>query len=453
MRLGYAIVFLSCSLAAAQESQLQADFRGEGERFHESCGKFTPKSAMGCAQLLFTDHPLHIAVGSLAPQNGFAVGGALVSHWTPNELWRTSLDVDAVASSNNSWRAGGYFKVIYTPIENITPVTTSSGAPKHSSLGVHPYTVFNLYAQSISLNKIYYYGLGPNTPKTGQSVFAMQQTITGANAIVPIVPKLSLALLGEVNGRAVSIQGNHHESAPSIDHVYTEATAPGLTHQPAFLQFGEGLRFQPTLFNNHWQIDYLVSFQQFLGSHSSFHRYTEDLTWTFPIYRNGGSYGPKDSNGPDECGVKCPSITTNRTGSIAVQLFITGSIPSSGNAVPFYFQPTLGGSDLNGNTWLGSYNDYRFRAPNAMVLRGTFEHSIWGPLGFVFSADQGKVAFKRGDLGYNHLAHSFSVGATLRAAGLPVISLAYCWGGKEGEHTIAKVNSSLMGGSSRPSLF
>ena len=29
--------------------------------------------------------------------------------------------------------------------------------------------------------------------------------------------------------------------------------------------------------------------------------------------------------------------------------------------VPFYFQPTLGGSDINGQRLLSGYDDYRFR--------------------------------------------------------------------------------------------
>jgi len=30
---------------------------------------------------------------------------------------------------------------------------------------------------------------------------------------------------------------------------------------------------------------------------------------------------------------------------------------------------------------LSSYQDYRFRAPNVLLLQGDFEHSIWGPFG------------------------------------------------------------------------
>jgi hypothetical protein len=87
------------------------------------------------------------------------------------------------------------------------------------------------------------------------------------------------------------------------------------------------------------------------------------------------------------------------------------------------------------------------------VLRESFEHSIWGPIGLTFSADQGKVALARSDIDFQHLAHSFSAGLTLRAGGLPALSLTFAWAGPEGVHTIATVNTSLLGGAARPSLF
>src|ERR1035438_1906416 len=135
---------------SAQESKTRADFRGESVRFKQSCETFSLKSLPGCAELLFTDHPLHIAVGSIAPQDGFGAGVAYVGHYTPNELWRTSWDADAVGSSNASWRAGFYYKAIHTPHENIIVSTTTSGPPPvKSNLRVHPYAVFNVQAQSI----------------------------------------------------------------------------------------------------------------------------------------------------------------------------------------------------------------------------------------------------------------------------------------------------------------
>jgi len=68
-------------------------------------------------------------------------------------------------------------------------------------------------------------------------------------------------------------------------------------------------------------------------------------------------------------------------------------------------------------------------------------------------ADQGRVALTRGDLGFSHLRHSFALGLTLRACGFPMIHMMFAWGGPEGRHNIFNMNSSLLLGSSRPSLY
>ena len=121
--------------------------------------------------------------------------------------------------------------------------------------------------------------------------------------------------------------------------------------------------------------------------------------------------------------------------------------------MPFYLDPTIGGSDINGTAVLPSYADYRFRGPDLMVFRGSFEHSIYKwPIGAKFMVDEGRVGLTSGQLGFDHLAHSYAAGLTIHAGGLPVIDLLFAWGGHEGNHTIATVDNSLLGGASRPSL-
>jgi hypothetical protein len=476
MRWGFLIVLLLAAASALsqesapatpRENQLQSDFRRESEHIKESCA-FSFKGFFNCAEEFATDHPIHLALGSIAPQNGFGFGLALVTHYTPNEKWRLSWDFDGVGTSSAAWRAGGYMKIIHTPVEHITVVDNPTGKPAKSNLAVHPYTVFNVYAQAIDLNKLFFFGLGPSTLVSGKSVFGMQQTIVGGNVIKPVtewtaIRALNLSLLGEINGRFVNLQGNPGGSTPSIAQLYTNATAPGLASQPGFVQLGEGFRLKPTLFNDHLQFNYLVNFQQFIApsdSTYSFRRWTVDLGHEIPLYgRSQSVVKPKDTNGPDQCaqtlGSACPSIdySRNRNGTIGVRLVISESIADAGSVVPFYFQPTLGGSDINGSPALSSYQDYRFRAPNLLLLRESFEHSIWGPLGFSFMADQGKVALTRGDVNFQNLQHSFATGLTLRAGGFPQVFFLFAWGGNEGDHTIATVNSSLLGGSARPSLF
>ena len=469
-----ALLWLASTAVVAQEGKLQADFRRESERVADACNEFSFKLVSGCAYELFTDHPLHIAAGSMPPQNGFGLGGAFVAD-KHTKNWRLSWDVDAVGSTNASWRAGGYMKMIHTPPEQIrviTPVVSQPGetmptkpAKKPRVDLVHPYTVFNLYAQSISLNKLNFFGLGNDSALAGASVFGMTQTIVGGNVIKPVfewpaIRKLNLALLGEVNGRFVDIRGESGQSVPSIETLYTNATAPGLSSQPGFVQLGEGFRIAP-VFWDRFELSYLANFQQFFApssSQNSFRRWTADMNHTLYLYGHTKS-APKstDANGPDECAPAnetCPkvSLSRNLNGSIGARLLVSESIASGTSAVPFYFQQTLGGSDINGALALGSYRDYRYRAPNLLLLQENFEHSIWGPFGLKLMADEGRVAVTRGDLGFSHLRHSFAGGLTLRAGGFPMVSLMFAWGGPEGHHNIFNMNTSLLGGSSRPFL-
>jgi hypothetical protein len=420
---------------------------------------------------------VHIALGNLAPQNGFAFGVAFVEHkncpvpssTTPHRFcpseWRFTWDMDAVASPNGSWRAGAYMKAFRLSGGNISK-TYGQPQGKPSAPLFHSAPLFNLYAQAISLNRIFYYGLGPDTAPVAKTVFGQTQTIAGASAIIP-TGVASTSLYGEINGRLPQIRGNHSESVPSAEVRFSEATAPGLTSQPAFLQVGEGLRIQPAVFRQHLHLHYLLGFQQFVGvsdSRFSFRRWTADLGHDFPLDRKvQRAAAANDRLGPDRCTPEpmtpCPSPTlVPRTfddeGTVSLRLLMTGSLANAHSAVPFYFDPTAGGSDLNGHPILPSYPDYRFRGPNLLLLRGSIEHSVPRlPLGVLFSVDAAKVALRRDDIDLSNLRRSYTAGLTVHAGGLPVVYLLFAWGGDEGHHTVASVSNVLLGGSARPSLF
>lgn len=430
-------------------------------------------SIPGCLQVLFTGQPVHIAVGSIAPQNGFAAGLAYVGgHNNTSGNWRNSWNADGVVSPNLSWRTGVYLKFVDSRVKDVGIQKGTKGLKKNNPTGADEQPVINVYAQAITLNKLLFFGLGPGSTLAGRSFFGMQETIAGASFIKPLNDHVvNAGVYAEVNGRWVDIRPPKDGSLPATQTLYNEATAPGLTTQPFFLQFGAGARMRPEW--KQLQLDYDVAFRPYIAATDSrfnFSRLTIDLQHEFQLYGRGFPL-PRATNGPDDCSadqagtdpntgevasrVKTCSTeySRNKVGTINVRAFTSLSMLTGSSGMPFYFQPTLGGGDLNGNVMLGAYTDYRFRAPNVLLTRESFEHTLgkW-PVGILVLADQGKVALKTGDLGPNPWIHTFAGGLTLRAGGFPMVSVLFAWG-HEGTHILANVSNTLLGSSGRPSLF
>ena len=443
--------------ADPQETKFGAELRREREHLAEDCGSL--KKFTSCAATLVMDHPFHLALGSIAPQNGFGAGPAFVTHFTPKN-WRDTLSADAVFAPGGAWRAGAYMKLFRTKIE---PPQLAPPGVIARPLRITEYPVFNLYAQAISLPTLSFYGIGSDTPVGNKTSYGMTETIFGGNAAIPLgnfAPPLKLSLLLEGNGRLFDIRGGTDSDVPSIDTRFSEATAPGLTTQPSYAQFGEGVRMRPWLFNDGLQLNYAFLYQQFASTESSFsfQRWTVDLNHVVPLYHTGGGPALRDErNTPNECSASqsvhaCPSVTRDLWGSVSVRALISKSQVGNSAAVPFYLQRTLGGSDINSQRALASYDDYRFRGPHLMLFQESIEHALWGPIGASLLVEQGRVAAQGEGLSFSGLKHSVGVGATLRAGGFPVVTASWHTGGPEGRHFIFSIDTSLLGGGARPTL-
>ena len=436
---------------------------------------------------------MHIAVGSLAPQNGFGAGLAFVEHKNFADEWRLNFDIDALATPNGScMRAGEYMKAYrLSGGKLVMSFPTSGSKPKTTPL-FNSAPLLNLYSQSVSLNRVDYYGLGPNTNTLNHTTYGFSENITGVNAILPIagpIAPMKLSLSGELNGRFPYLRPGTDATIPSIGQLFNNSTAPGLTQQANFFQASEGLRLEPALFKDHIRLNYLLQFRQYVApgnSAYSFRGWIGDFSHEIPLYKVLPSklaalYTPDRAassylqhNGPDDCtgagsnislkhsgaaptpAHPCPPISTTQKleGSINLRVFLSESFADRGSVVPFYLSPTIGGSDINGTAMLASYPDYRFRGPDLILFRGSIEQSLGKlPIGLIFSADEGKIALRRDDVNADNLRHTLAAGFTVRAGGLPVISFLFAWGGQEGTHTTATVSPTLLGSSARPSLF
>lgn len=291
MRIGW-MVLLAILVAPELSAQTSVpvnsgpDNPAESYKLEHSCFSLRFQQIADCAEEAFTGHPVHVAVGTIAPQDGFGAGLAYIGHLT-TENWRTSWDADGIASGNGSWRAGVYLKLVDTKEKAPTVQFGTKGLnPKQNLTSLPERPVISLYAQTITLNKVTYFGLGPASAEADRSFFGMRQTIVGGSAVKPFAAGISAALYGEINGRFVNVRPADGQPSPSIGQLYTEATAPGLTNQPATLQFGEGIRIRPIWGADRVRLNYDLSYKEFVtpGSNFSFERLTVDLGHEYALY-------------------------------------------------------------------------------------------------------------------------------------------------------------------------
>src|SRR5262249_24480501 len=156
----------------AHQSQLAAEFKLQSGRIKDACTAGAASLAK-CPIEFLTDHPIHLAVGSLAPQNGFGFGPAFVTHlYNPHR--DISVNADAVWATGGAWRAGVYFKVVLTPVAGteVVPIeNVPAGAPE--GMVIHPYPIIDAYVQGTSLHTVFFFGLGPDSAKSDQTAFGM----------------------------------------------------------------------------------------------------------------------------------------------------------------------------------------------------------------------------------------------------------------------------------------
>jgi outer membrane protein assembly factor BamA len=78
--------------------------------------------------------------------------------------------------------------------------------------------------------------------------------------------------------------------------------------------------------------------------------------------------------------------------------------------VPFYFQPTLGGSRT-----LRGFREFRFRDRNSLALTAEYRWEAWWALDGAVFVDVGTVAFDRCDLSLRDMDVSYGVGFRLHS--------------------------------------
>jgi hypothetical protein len=124
-----------------------------------------------------------------------------------------------------------------------------------------------------------------------------------------------------------------------------------------------------------------------------------------------------------------------RSSRALLQFSSTSSTRSAGNQIPFFFLPTLGGSDT-----LRGFDDYRFRGPDASYVRAEYQVDLMGSrryfpthlLAVVFM-DAGQVGTSFTDEWSHQINKDYGIGVRLPLVGIAAIAFDVAFG-RENTH-------------------
>jgi len=242
-----------------------------------------------------------------------------------------------------------------------------------------------VYARRRDFPQEDFFGLGPDSLKSDRSNFALRDTLARATGGVR-AGGLTAGLA--VSHLSPSIGPGTDRKMPSTDEIFAPVSLPGFSVQPAFAiiePFLEYSNADPPLHATSGG-RYRASFSRYADrdlDRFSFNRWTLDLRQYVPFF--------------------------GRTRTIALRAWMSSSDADAGHDVPFYLQPTLGGSYS-----LRGFPSFRFRDRSAAVLQAEYR---WRINEFVTGAlfyETGAVARRLGDIGTLERDYGFGLRAGSR---------------------------------------
>lgn len=441
---------------------------------------FDPQSGIHtrveCAEALFSEPAWHFTLSSLPPGNGPALGGMFDSETdrktATQKIWSTWFRAEAIGSGNQSWAAIGSADIIpplYTPSHNGAGDTCQ----RLGKLCTQTQLSLHFLITSRKLNTISFYGLGPSAAAT-KHTFVENEIFGGATAQLPLTDNIAVETGVEVRGIGLPPTSDPQ----SVNNNFTDATAPGLLSQPnivhphvAVVTSASALSNPVTndspenhtgpLMKRHLQLTFTNSgalhwYAATSGTSSSFEQLVATTDETVGLGSNVRHYvlvGDHDKRNMGQkvfyyflqaaCGDGHQWLTNPKAyqlkvtqecdfGQIELLSQLKGSYSAAGSTIPFYLEPTIGGSDIDSQVSLRGYPDYRFRDRDSLFAQLNYTVPIYDPVGLLLFYDSGTVGPNISTLSLPHFRQDGGVGATFSARHHIIAQIYMAWGAGHG---------------------
>jgi hypothetical protein len=423
MRLTIAALIMALSAGPVAAGELTDVERSCFDRANLKFGKYW---LLECLQEVFAGDPYHLAIGIVAPGAGtIAVGPAFT--FLPH-MGRAEgiVSGEAVVSTDTSWMAQMQAVFAVPSIPGTTKALLSRKAggryggrrrvlQSDSELDAKSSITFG--ARLFDAKEQPFYGLGPFTSLAGGTAYSLKQTDFSAAFDNPLTSWSSAGVSADfIRPRIVSPNGG-----VPLASEYSAASAPGLNTTDDFVQVEPYLTFKVPPRRSPSPVAQVgFSFYRAIGDpRFSFRRLSASTITDFPIRLPVHSGSAVKSKRHGFADFLCQSSRSGEHCS-AGDLLLTGRLDatysSAGSTSPFFLDPTLGGTDISGSDTLRGFGDYRFRAPNRVLLQAEYQHPIWSFLGIFGFYDVGKVALQPSALTLGQLRHDIGVGLYVSVA-------------------------------------
>jgi hypothetical protein len=246
---------------------------------------------------------------------------------------------------------------------------------------------FELHATHRNYPQMHYYGPGPDSQKTGRSNFRLEDT---SYSFVTGVRPVRYLRLGAIGGfTEVNVGPGTDDRFISTEQIYGPAVTPGIDRQTDFLQGGVFAQ---------WDYRDIPGGPRSGGNYVARFMYNKDSDLKLHTFRKLEL----------EVQQYIPLFNARRVIALRGRSDLTYKNP--GQTMPFYMQPTLGGSnDLRG------FRQFRFYDDNLLVFNGEYRYEIFAGMDMAIFADAGKVFRSKSQLNLHDLEGAYGFGMRFNA--------------------------------------
>lgn len=257
-----------------------------------------------------------------------------------------------------------------------------------------------------------FFGLGPSSSLAMRTNYDIDSIDVGTRGLVHVTPWLEVG--ATIGFSMPSIGSGADDNYPSIEEQFTDVTAPGLAAQPNFV-------------SNTAYAD--VDYRDRRGSPTRGGRYRV----SFGIW-NDVTLDDYDFRRFDADAAQFVSIYPRHV--LGLHLGLSYVNNETGHRVPFYFLPSIGGSDT-----VRGFREFRFRDENILFANVEYRYQAFKMIDLAVFADAGEVRADWEDIGPRDLKTSYGFGVRVHSDSRTFVRLDFGFGSNEGSRVFFKLFS------------